>query len=251
MRPPKMESSAGDQLDRIRRLGILERDPLLDQKLQAVVASLSDPATRDAIEPDERHGSRIGRKGAALLFATLAVLLGVGVAAPAVAIGSWLAHTGAFSTPSTESDGSEIIDLTAPDVPQVVIDELPDYLKLGDGYTDDDAIRGVAASFDRIRGTDTSVKTELGLFATQYEFYSVCTFYDAWLNADDSGDDKGRASADGALGDMQNFPSIVAHDGGGVVEHLTEVAASAQAGDRDAVLGGYEVGACDQMLGKK
>ncbi len=69
--------------------------------------------------------------------------------------------------------------------------------------------------------------------------------------ADQLGDQERRERAVQWLADPRNFPSIVANDGGGVVDQLLEAADAAAQGDWEAVEDSYRYGNCTDMLGDK
>ena len=103
--------------------------------------------------------------------------------------------------------------------------------------------------FDRF-ATDGG-EAQTGLATTTFEFWANCAWTNDWLVADELGDQERRERAVQWLADPQNFPSIVANDGGGVVDQLLEAADAAADGDREAVEDSYRYGNCTDMLGEK
>ena len=84
-----------------------------------------------------------------------------------------------------------------------------------------------------------------------FEFWANCAWTNEWLVADGLDDQNDASGPSEWLSDPMNFPSIVANDGGGVVDHLLEAADSAAQGDREAVEDSYRYGNCTDMLGDK
>jgi hypothetical protein len=243
-----MDESSSDVEARVRALGQLRFSARAEAETEALTTLLEDPDVRSAAEPKSpRWRYRAVSRGNRLLVGSLIALVGVGVAVPATALTEWLARTGEFGDPATgtEEDATEWIDLSAPDAPQVVADAYPEYLTLPDGLSRDAAIANVSQIFAKldIEAEGQGIAQE-GLMTQTYEFFAVCAWAGEWLYGQESAD---AARADRAafwLGDIGNYPSVVAHDGGGVVDSILSAAAAARAGDAKVVEKLYNMPTC-------
>jgi hypothetical protein len=240
-----MDDDALDPEDRIRALGALRPSSVVLDAASVLTESLADPELRDALNREDRRTRAVARGRRAVVGGVIA-LAGLTVAVPAAAVTSWLARTGEFGDPSTgtEVDDTEWIDLAAPDAPEVVVDAYPSYLRLPDSVSQDDAINAVSRIFERM---SDGIAQE-GLMTQTYEFFAVCAWSGDWLAADERADASRRDRAADWLADPGNYPSIVEHDGGGVVDSITGPAEAGRAGDADAIEGLYRMGTCDRML---
>lgn len=244
------ESSISDEErldDRLRALGEVRVDGQLDRSVELLALSLEDEPTRAGAAKESRTARR--RRGVRIAVAGIfAALLTGAIAVPTTAVGEWIsARTGAFGDPatSTEEDDSEWLNLSGEDLPAVVAEAYPDGLSLPPSMERHDAVAKVDEIMARLGAEPNSIAQE-GLITQTYEFWAICAWYDEWLNTDDTAR-KDVASA--WLSDPANFPSTAEHDGGGVVDHMLEVAAAATRGDREAVERGVP-SSCDSMLGK-
>ncbi|TFB48708.1 hypothetical protein [Cryobacterium tagatosivorans] len=183
---------------------------------------------------------------------SLIALAGVGVAVPAAAFTSWLARTGEFGDPSTstEVDDTEWIDLGAPDAPQIVIEAYPDYLTLPKGVPREAAIADVSRIFAKL-DLDAGGEglAQEGLMTQTYENFAICAWTGDWLTAHLASDAAREDRAATWLGDTGNFPSMVAHDGGGVTDALLSFAAAAHDGDVKTVHQAFDMQSCGERLG--
>lgn len=233
--------------DRLRALGEVRVDGQLDRAAELLALSLEDASIRAAAAKEFRSARR--RRGIRIATAGFfAALLTGAIAVPTTAIGEWIsARTGTFGDPatSTEVDDTEWLNLSGEDLPAVIAEAYPDGLSLPPSMERDDAVAKVDEIMARLGAEPNSIAQE-GLVTQTYEFWAICAWYDEWLSTDDAAR-KDVASA--WLSDPANFPSTAEHDGGGVVDHLLEVAAAATRGDREAVERGVP-SSCDSMLGK-
>lgn len=243
-----MDESLSDVEARIRALGRLQVSARAEAEMEELTTLLEDPDVRSAAEPRSpvwRY--RAMSRGNRLLVGGLIALAGVGVAVPATALTAWLARTGEFGSPatSTEEDATEWIDLSAPDAPQVVVDAYPEYLTLPDGLSRDAAIAKVSQVFAKldIEAGGQSIAQE-GSITETYEFFAVCAWAGEWLYGQESADAARADRAASWLGDIGNYPSVVAHDGGGVVDSILNAAAAARAGDAKVVEKLYGMPTC-------
>ncbi|QTX05387.1 hypothetical protein [Agromyces archimandritae] len=246
-----MKPSSDEELDdRIRRLGLVSLTKEVQDLLDEQATSLQDPHVREDAERQlDGRGRKRGLKkrwhvGGAVALASLSV------AVPAAGTALWLARTGEFGDPSrsTEEDSSEWIDLTAPDVPEVVDDSYPAYLDLPPGASPSDAVEDVQRIMGRL-GVDAggSGIAQDGLIVSTYEGWAICSWFDYWLD----GDDAAKAVAVDWLGDVANYPAITALDSGGVVDGLHKSVSSARDGDSAAVERGYAFWDCYGVMGEE
>ncbi len=247
-----MDDSLGDEEARIRALRELRFSAEAREATEALVTILEDPQVRaDAERELSMRRYRALFRGHRLLVGGLVVLAGVGVAVPAGAFTSWLARTGEFgdSSRSTEVDDTEWIDFGAPDAPQIVIDAYPDYLTLPDGVPPEVAITDVSLIFERLAGdAEGQAVAQEGLIPQTYEHFAICAWTDEWLEANANSDTTRAVRAATWLGDTDSYPSLVAHDGGGVIDAIQGFAAAARNGDVDSVERFYDISLCDEHL---
>ena len=247
-----MNDSTDDVEDRIRALGQVHVSSGTHDATQALATMLEDPEVRASVEPDRRRRfSGLSRRHR-FVVGSLIALAGVGVAVPAVAISSLLAHTGDFGDPSTstEVDDTEWIALGAEDAPQVVIDAYPAYLTLSEGVPKEAAIADVSRMFARMSDeAGGQALAQEGLMTQQYENFAMCAWTDEWLTAHKSSDKSGEALATSWISDFDNYRAFVANDGGGVKDRLTVVAAAANDGDAATMKDSFDELGCDSRLG--
>jgi len=243
-----MDESSSDVEARIRALGQVRFSARAVAETEALATLLEDPDMRSAARPESpRWRYRAMSRGNRLLVGGLIALAGVGVAVPATALTAWLARTGEFGNPatSTEEDATEWIDLSAPDAPQMVVDAYPEYLTLPDGLSRDAAVANVSEIFAKldIEAEGQGIAQE-GVMTEAYEFFAVCAWVGEWLYGQESADAARADRAAAWLGDIGNYPSVVAHDGGGVVDSILNAAAAARAGDAKVVEKMYNMDTC-------
>lgn len=218
--------------------------------LAHVLDQLSDPDVRAGLTPKPVWWRR-----RPVLGATLGVILTVGVVGvPAAAAVGWLAHTGIFGGQGSEVDTSEWIGLDASDAPSAIRSLYPAWMSLPSGSTRADAERTVGSLYDR--SVDQAQDETPGHVLTQetdikrmFESYGRCAWYRGWIDADQAGDGARLALATKTIDEATGWPATLSRDGGGVVEHLREVARSAAEGDRDAVVSAYGIDGCAPFTG--
>jgi hypothetical protein len=218
--------------------------------LSHVLNQLSDPDVRAGLMPKPVWWRR-----RPLLGATLGVILTVGVVGvPAAAAVEWLAHTGIFGGQGSEVDKSEWIGLDASDAPSAIRGLYPAWMPLPAGSTRADAERAVGFLYGR--NVDEAQEEAPGHVLTQetdikrmFESYGRCAWYREWIDADHAHDRAALALATKTIDEATGWPATVSTDGGGVVNHLREVARSATEGDRDAVESAYGVDGCAPFTG--
>ncbi|WP_127791897.1 hypothetical protein [Agromyces sp. LHK192] len=236
---------------RVQPLGAVRLDAAVTIAAVALAVQLEDETIRaEALRASSQRTRR--RRIGALVAGVVAAVLAIGVAVPVTAVGAWLsARTGQYGDPSqsTEEDGTEWLNLTGEDLPAIIDSAYPEGLQLPAGWGRVDAIERVDATVARL-GNDEDSFIQEGLVTTTFEFWAVCSWYDEWLVADAADESVRRGVASDWLLDESHYPSIVAHDGGGVVDRLQEVARGAAAGDRTLVEAGYGESACDGLLGR-
>lgn len=238
----------------VRRLagaGRVSVDTGADEAALALTRVLEDPQVRAAFDRGGRRRRWSPRARAVVTLVTASLVAGLGIAAPAVALAMFAAQTGRFGDPttSTEEDSTEWLDLSAADLPDAVAAAYPAGLLLPPSVERADAVAKVQAIFDRFAADGGEAQT--GLAATTFEFWANCAWTNEWLVADELDDQTRRERAVQWLSEPGNFPSIVANDGGGVVDQMLEAADSAAQGDRESVEDSYRYGNCSDMLGDK
>jgi hypothetical protein len=240
-----MDDLLDDSEGRIRALGVLRPSSTVRDETAALTDSLESPVLRKALERETLRDSARAR-GKRLVVGGVIALAGLTVAVPAAALTSWLARTGEFGAPasSTEVDDTEWIDLGAPDAPEVVVEAYPAYLTLPPSVRPDDAIGSVSRVFEKM---SDGIAQE-GLMTQTYEFFAVCAWSGEWLSAEQSSDTARQDDATGWLSDPSNYPSIVEHDGGGVVDSIVERAQAGRDGDVTAVEELHSMGTCEGLL---
>lgn len=237
---------------RVRSLG--EQDPSQVAEVAASVEALVQELAR----PDVR--ARAGRRRSWLrrrpiTGVVLGVILAAGaVGVPAAAV-SWLAHTGVFGGPGTETDDSEWIGADASDAPQAIRELYPTWMDLPSGTDRENAENVVTAlnarSVDQAKEEDPDghVLTQATNIQRMFESYGRCAWYRTWIEAYDAHDDRSLDVAGRAIEESTRWPATVSTDGGGVVEHLREVARSAASEDRSAMATAYSVDDCAAFTG--
>lgn len=174
---------------------------------------------------------RTRRPPAVWIAIGLASLLGLGLAAPALADGfRQLAQTGRYGPVTTESDESEWIDSSAADFADYASSIYPDWLPLPAGLSVE-VFR--TESIDQL-ATMVGESQESAILST-FEHNARCLWADEWLQANDAGDDATADAAALVLAESVGWPATVDIAGGGFLEHLTEVADAATNGDRTIV----------------
>lgn len=201
-------------------------------------SSVSLPSGEAASAVRQSRSSRKPRRWR-ILTMSLAALLVVGVPAGAFASGL-LARTGWFGSPnpgddrstctSTEYDcTSEWIDLSAPDLEDVVRSVYPEWMPLAPGVTREELTARVVA----IMAADNALAPERLLRRT-FESESYKDWLGAWIKAHDSGDVATQEAASRVITEASEWPTLVATDGGGVTDIMRAYATRIAAGDSDA-----------------
>jgi hypothetical protein len=192
-------------------------DPDVAAALDELVAGIPAAARRERLAR-RRHRNR---RAAAVVGAVVAL---------GTAAAGWghFAHTGWFGVPGmTEHDTSEWIDLSAPDLREAVDGIVARDLPLPAGVTRADGVAYVSRPYD-------AQVTATGL-RSQYEGWARCAWLTAWERADGRDDAAAAGRAADALEASAAWPATVATDGGGVVDHVREVARAAAAGEAGPV----------------
>ncbi|MGW9184826.1 hypothetical protein [Agromyces sp. NPDC055661] len=233
---------------RLAAAGHVKLSALADEAAESLTRLLEDPSVRASLDLEGSRRSLTSRTKAIVALASAVLAVGVGIAAPAVALATFAAQTGRFGDPatSTEEDATEWLDLSASDLPEAVAAAYPRGLQLPPSVDRTLALTKVQSIFDRFAAEGGQAQS--GLATTTFEFWATCAWTNEWLIADDLGDDGRREHATAWLHDPKNYPSIVANDGGGLVEQLLAFADGAAQGDRDAVEQAYRFGNCADLL---
>jgi hypothetical protein len=248
-----MGNLSDDEIEsRVRALGGRDpaRLPEVEAGLNALVADLRRPEVRASAGRARRWWRRRPVAGA-----IVGVILAVGaVGVPAAAV-TWLAHTGVFGGGGTETDDSEWIGVDAADAPQAVRDLYPTWMPLPDGTDRGNAERVVNSLYARSVAAaksddeDGHVITQATDIQRMFESYGRCAWYRTWIDAHDADDPDTLALASRTIDEATRWPATVSTDGGGVVDHLRQVAESAADGDRAAVATAYGVDVCAPFTG--
>lgn len=139
-----------------------------------------------------------------------------------------LARTGWFTEPSTEQDSSEWLNTAASDYPGLVESLAPDYVTYPDGLSEKDASVWVADATSRSGGLVQEISVVRG-----YESFGQCTWVNVWRAA--APEDPVRAESIERLTESAGWPAFVATDGGGQVEAVQALVASALDNDEAGV----------------
>lgn len=147
------------------------------------------------------------------------------------------------------SDRSEWIDLSAPDVPEVILEVYPDYLALPAGVPPEAAAADVTRVFDRLMGdAERAARAQESLMVQSYEEWAICAWTAEWLDARAANDEERSDRAVAWLEEPSNFPAMVAADGGGVIDALLGFADAARSGYLDTVEDAYAMQQCEERL---
>jgi hypothetical protein len=177
------------------------------------------------------EGRRGGRVRTGVIGAGVVLgLIGGAVAAPAIAdtvrawlaVSEWQPEAGGEVLP-----GSEMVDLSAADLPEYIASRYPEWLPLAPGETREHLIDEVVARWSMGSGNTQ----EVGL-RHDFEMLAYCGWVDAWLN---SADPSEVAQATTVFRQAIDWPAMNETDGGGTREFLTVYAMAAEAGDRDGI----------------
>jgi hypothetical protein len=240
-----MSTTSDDPLDDVLTRAARVTDPELDtgelgavlDHLPSLLASLDRADVADAPVAASPNASTAGHTTSSsrrspprsrrrrLLVVAAGSVGAVAFATPAAA--DWVsAHTGLFGEPGlTETDTSEWLDAASPEIADIARDLGTQY-PLPSGGSYDDAIARLQANGGLVQetGVDNFMAHE-----------AACQWDRAWLAADTAGDAQAANTAVEVLAAVPTWETLVASDGGGVTEHLTEVAAATRRGDRGVV----------------
>ncbi|MDF2046145.1 hypothetical protein [Microbacterium sp. Kw_RZR3] len=211
--------------------------------------SAADPARDVALSPDEaRHLVRAAierprRRRRRWVVPTAAIIAVFAIGVPGVAAASgYLARTGWFGSPNpgspegtqpvgTEADGSEWIEIDAPDYVEVAVGLWPAQAILPPGS---DTMRFATSIAERTATQGEGLRQVTGI-RSEFEQYARCAWRAEWLDADALGDTARAQTAAQTLTTAATWPATVATDGGGIVDEEKLVARAATAGDRAGV----------------
>lgn len=195
----------------------------------------------DALRAVRRARPARRRPRRVMIAAAIAAAIAVGVPAGAAATG-FLARTGWFGSPNpgdhrdhcvdagvTEYDcDDEWIDLSAPDLDEVVASVYPTWMPLAPGVTREDLTARVVST------SSADALTPLRSLRRAYESESYKDWLTAWIAANDRGDTVAQETASRVIAEAAGWPAIVATDGGGIADVMRAFAERIAAGDREA-----------------
>jgi hypothetical protein len=207
-------------LETVGRTAVAGEETFSTDSIVDAVAELAIAICRT--EPHVRS-CRARRRRGRLVAVVAAVLLVPATAGFAYEIG---ARTGWFGNPAfSEEDGSEWLRSDAPDFAAVLLSLRPALPLPRGAVWAEEVDRQVA-----VGRREPSLVRETGV-RRGFESYARCAWLASWLNATERGGGRSAARAAGVIAGSVAWPATAATDGGGVVEHLREVAAAARRGD--------------------
>jgi hypothetical protein len=188
----------------------------------------------DRVHADTRAAGTKGRRRRAAAIAGLGVLVLGGVAtAPAAAdvVRDWLAIAEWQPEGGTEIiPGSDMIDLSAPDLPEYIASRFPEWLAIPPGTTREQIIGEVVSHWQNV--PEVGLTQEIG-FRYDFERIAYCGWVDAWLTSDDPAL---VSEATHRMREAIGWPAFNATDADGVVPlFLTTYANAAEDSDVDGV----------------
>ncbi|MCD7101042.1 hypothetical protein [Pseudoclavibacter sp. 13-3] len=151
-----------------------------------------------------------------------------------MAVGAgFLAQTGIFgnSSASTEEDDTEYINTGSHDYESYAVAQWPAYIVLPAQY---DSTRFAAATAAYLKPADGALVQKTTVIWT-FEDAARYAWMREWLDADTRSDRPAAARAADMLTEAASWPATVRADGGGVVDHFSDVARAARDGDRATV----------------
>jgi len=205
-----------------------------------------------ALFNDSREGRiKPSRWRRALLGAGIvgAIALGTGVAVPVAATVArqFLAQ----NVPEMTDFGgeaipdSEYVDPAQADIDAYIASVYPDDLPLPSGYTSEMLQAKVSSIYNAMEGITQEVT-----FRRSYEMVAYCGWVDQWLDANATNDQAGSGEAAAMMLAAADWAALNATDGGTsdgstIMDTFRTVAASARAGDRQAVQSHSDLNECD------
>ncbi|SDQ55087.1 hypothetical protein [Microbacterium sp. cf332] len=216
-------------------------DELIAALRAADPAALTTVSDSDALLAVRRARPERRRPRWAMIAAAIAAVIVVGVPAGAAATG-FMAQTGWFGSPNpgdhrdrcidggvTEYDcDDEWIDLSAPDLDEVVASVYPTWMPLAPGVTREDLTARVVTISSR------DALTPVTSLRRAYESESYKDWLTAWIAANDGGDTAAQETASRVIAEAAGWPALVATDGGGITDIMRAFAERIAAGDREA-----------------
>lgn len=215
---------------------LMEADPAADITLAPTEAHVYLAASLE--ESSRKQTSRWRKR----VIAATALLVGLGIAVPGVAYGGWFrAITGEYVNPDTfestqdRNPNNQVVEMTAPDYPQLVAGEWPTYVPLPDGYNQKVFATAVGQYLH-----DTAVATTkeegapgyegtVELVHTQLEFTGRCVWIQHWLDAAPHSAQREHAAT--VLAQSVQWPATVANLDAPGIESFQKLAQAAKNGD--------------------
>lgn len=190
------------------------------QRLQQPSAQLA----RDVARTVRRR--RSPRRAVAISLAAIVV------AVPTTAAGyAWTTHTGVFGDPNrSEEDGSEWLDMCAPDFYRTARSMAPTDVPLPAGATMRTAAKEMYGHPDA-SCDDVGARFQADGVRLSYESWAWCSWVHDYLRSDQAGEAFAMRTAARQLGSLAASGLLAAHDGGGTVAQDREIATAAAAGD--------------------
>lgn len=209
------------------------RDTEIDERLRSLdrMADVRMPAeVLDRAVADVRAGRR-WRRGALIGAALLALggLLAAPVAANAVrewlAVAEWQPEAGGEILPD-----SEMIDLSAPDLPEYIASRYPEWLPVPPGSSREQLIADVVDHWQNV--PEAGFTQEIG-FRWEFERLAYCGWLETRLTSNDLAE---LTRADQVLEEAIRWPAFTATDADGVVPiYLRAYSDASRRGDLDGL----------------
>jgi hypothetical protein len=152
-------------------------------------------------------------------------------------------------SPADPSLDNQYADASALDFPEYAATQYPAWLQLPASISIEDFRSTIANQMHAtsLRNDYSSLISNLGI-RREYEYGAQCAWLQEWMTADSKHDLGQRNFATAVYKQSATWPAIVATDGGGVAAHISDVAAQAEAGNRNAVEREYSEAACAPVL---
>ena len=209
------------------------RDTEIDERLRSLdrMADIRMPAeVLDRAVAEVRAGRARRRRTGLIAGAVALVLGGLLVAPAATAVRGWLAVLDWHPTGTEVIEGSEWVDLSAPDLPEYAASVFPDWLPIPPGETRESMIDAVVAQWTAV--PEPGITSDWG-FRYEYERLAYCGWLETRLTSNDLAE---LTRADRVLEEAIRWPAFTATDADGVVPiYLRAYSDASRRGDLDGL----------------